>query len=64
MELSKKIMYLFIFKEITHRMFRILIALGHVLMGLRQKVHFSPAFITTPTPKAHFIKYREFEMEL
>ena len=64
MELSLKIMYLFIFKEITHRMFRILIALGPVLMGLRQKEHFSPAFITTPTPKAHFVKHREFEMEL
>lgn len=36
---------------------------GTVLLGLRQKVHLGPAFITTPTPKAHLIKYRELETE-
>lgn len=55
--------HLFVFKEITHRPFRTLTALGNVLMGLRQKAHFSPTFVTTPTPKAHLIKYRELETE-
>lgn len=51
-ELSLNIIYSFVFKEIAHGPFWILTALGNVLMGLKQKAHFTPAFITTPYPKA------------
>lgn len=61
-ELSLNIIYSFVFKELAHGPFWILTSLGNVLMGLRQKAHFAPAYVTTPTPKL-FSKYREPEME-